>query len=135
KHSPAGASIGLMTLQPPDTIIVAVTDSGPGIPVAERARVFQPFYRLVSSRSAPGSGLGLSLVEAIATLHRVSIELTDNAPGLRVALRFLAPGQQTLAGDRLAKRQTQGELRPVNDPVPVVSRNTVPTASRKFART
>jgi len=89
KHSPAGASIGLMTNRSPSAIAVTVIDSGPGIPVAYRKHVFQRFYRLESSRSTPGSGLGLSLVEAIAALHQVSIELADNSPGLRVTLRFL----------------------------------------------
>lgn len=100
KHSPAGASIGLVAIRSPGAIIVTVVDSGPGIAVADRKRVFQRFCRLESSRSTPGNGLGLSLVEAIAALHQVSIELTDNGPGLRVVLRFLAPDRRTLAGDR-----------------------------------
>jgi signal transduction histidine kinase len=132
KHSPVGASIGLTTLQSPSAITVTVMDNGPGIPVADRGRVFRRFYRLESSRSTPGSGLGLSLVEAIAALHRVSIELTDNGPGLRVTLQFFAPDQQTFAGDRLAKHQTRGELWVVSDHPPVVSRNTVPTASSEY---
>ena len=106
KHSPAGASIGLVTIQSPTAIAVTVTDSGPGIPAADRGRVFRRFYRLESSRSKPGSGLGLSLVEAIAALHGVSIDLTDNSPGLRFTLRFFSSDQQTLAGDRLAQHQT-----------------------------
>src|SRR5205085_1821091 len=73
---------------------------------AECGRVFRRFYRLESSRSKPGSGLGLSLVEAIAALHGVSIDLTDNSPGLRFTLRFFSSDQQTLAGDRLAQHQT-----------------------------
>jgi signal transduction histidine kinase len=89
KHSPAGASIEVTTIQSFSAIDVAVVDSGPGIPVADRERVFQRFFRLENSRSTPGSGLGLSLVKAIAALHQVSIELTDNGPGLRIALRFL----------------------------------------------
>src|SRR4029077_14518452 len=97
KHSPVGASIGLTTLQSPSAITVTVMDSGPGIPVADRRRVFRHYYRLKSSRSTPGSGLGLSLVEEIAALHRVSIQLTDNGPGLRVTLQFFAPDQQTFA--------------------------------------
>jgi signal transduction histidine kinase len=115
RHSPAGAHIGVVTTEAPGAITVTVNDSGPGIPATERGRVFQRFYRLESSRSTPGSGLGLSLVEAIAALHQVSIELTDNGPGLRVALRFLAPDQQTLARDRPAVHRVPGELwaRPV----------------------
>jgi signal transduction histidine kinase len=90
KHSPSGASISLVTSESASTIAVAVNDSGPGIPSEQRARVFQRFYRLESSRSTPGNGLGLSLVEAIAALHQIGIELTDNAPGLRVTMRFHA---------------------------------------------
>jgi signal transduction histidine kinase len=115
KHSPAGAFIGLMTIQSPSAIDVTVTDSGPGIPVTDRGRVFQRFYRLESSRSTPGSGLGLSLVEAIAALHGASIELTDNGPGLRVTLRFLASDQRTLVGDRPAKQKAQGKPWAVKD--------------------
>jgi len=112
KHSPAGASVGLTTIRSPSAIAVSVMDSGPGIPVADRGPVFRRFYRLESSRSTPGSGLGLSLVAAIAALHQVSIELIDNRPGLRVTLRFFAADQRMLAGDRLAKHQTKGEPSP-----------------------
>ncbi|HYK17657.1 MAG TPA: HAMP domain-containing sensor histidine kinase, partial [Bryobacteraceae bacterium] len=57
KHSPMGASIGLVATGPPGAMVVVVSDSGPGIPAEERARVFQRFYRLERSRSTPGSGL------------------------------------------------------------------------------
>jgi signal transduction histidine kinase len=50
--------------------------------------VWPCFYRLERSRSMPGNGLGLSLVAAVARLHGASIKLIDNAPGLRVDLRF-----------------------------------------------
>ena len=63
-------------------------DTGPGIPVEERDKVFHRLYRLDKSRSTPGSGLGLSLVAAIAELHNAQITLEDDAPGLRVSLRF-----------------------------------------------
>jgi signal transduction histidine kinase len=134
KHSPAGASIGLITVQSPSTIAVAVMDNGPGIPIAERGRVFQRFYRLESSRSTPGSGLGLSLVEAIAALHQVSIELTDNRPGLRVTLRFFAPDKRTLAGDSLAKHQTKGEPSPVGEYAPVLYRDPQRLQARNIER-
>ena len=115
KHSPRGAPIRLATTEPAGTIAVAVSDSGPGIPNEQRARVFQRFYRLERSRSTPGNGLGLSLVEAIAALHQIGIELADDAPGLRVTMRFQAPDQCTLAADRLPRPQTQEAacIRPV----------------------
>jgi signal transduction histidine kinase len=65
---------------------IAVTDDGPGIPAAEREKVFHRFHRLDASRSTPGSGLGLALVRAVAELHGISITLEDATPGLRVRL-------------------------------------------------
>jgi signal transduction histidine kinase len=52
-----------------DGVRVLVEDSGPGIPGAERERVFEPFFRRSESRNARGSGLGLSLVRQIARRH------------------------------------------------------------------
>jgi signal transduction histidine kinase len=65
-----------------DTVSVFVRDNGPGIPVAERPRVVERFYRLDSSRTLPGNGLGLSIVTAIASLHRGNLCLEDGDPGL-----------------------------------------------------
>ena len=65
-----------------------VCDSGPGIPAQERQKVFERFYRLDASRSTPGSGLGLALVSAIASLHGIAVKLEDNMPGLKVVLDF-----------------------------------------------
>jgi signal transduction histidine kinase len=107
KHSPKGASISLVASESAGTIAVAVNDSGPGIPSEQRARVFQRFYRLERSRSTLGNGLGLSLVEAVAALHQIGIELTDNAPGLRVTMRFQASDQRALAADRPGRHLTQ----------------------------
>jgi len=86
-HTPAGSTVSLTvgyaaTGEPQ----IVVADNGPGIPAAERERVFGRFYRLDSSRTTDGSGLGLALVKAIATLHGLSIRLEDNAPGLRIVL-------------------------------------------------
>jgi signal transduction histidine kinase len=68
---------------------VTVADSGPGIPKQERDNVFRRFYRLEESRGLPGNGLGLSLVEAVANLHQVELGVEDNAPGLRILMKFL----------------------------------------------
>ena len=87
-HSPGGRSIEVSLDAGSEGPIGRVADNGPGIPPAERERVFQRFYRLDRSRSQPGSGLGLSLVAAIAQLHAIKVELSDNGPGLRVTLQF-----------------------------------------------
>lgn len=75
-------------------IAVCVRDDGPGIPAADRERVRQRFVRLEASRSTPGHGLGLSLVEAIAQAHAGQLQLEDAAPGLRACL-VLPPHRDT----------------------------------------
>jgi signal transduction histidine kinase len=65
-----------------------VEDAGPGIPESDRARVLERFVRLEPSRGAPGTGLGLAFVAAVARLHGAALSLEDAAPGLRVVLRI-----------------------------------------------
>ena len=65
---------------------ITVADNGPGVPEAAQNKVLERFYRLETSRSAPGSGLGLSLVAAVAELHDGRLALADNHPGLRASL-------------------------------------------------
>ena len=74
-----------------------VADDGPGIPAVDRTKVLERFFRLDHSRSTPGSGLGLSLVAAVAELHRIELRLEDNHPGLLVIMDLSAL-QTTLAG-------------------------------------
>ena len=88
RHCPQGTEIELSVRRHGDRIVATVSDDGPGIPAEEREKVFQRLYRLDKSRSTPGSGLGLSLVRAIADLHGAKIELQDRRPGLGVAVDF-----------------------------------------------
>jgi signal transduction histidine kinase len=69
-----------------DSAEIAVADHGPGIAPEDRERALRRFVRLEKSRSQPGSGLGLSLVAAVARLHGGAVRLEDNAPGLKVVL-------------------------------------------------
>jgi signal transduction histidine kinase len=69
-----------------DRILLTVADNGPGIPADDRTRAVERFVRLEQSRSLPGSGLGLSLANAVARLHGGELRLEDNAPGLRSVL-------------------------------------------------
>jgi signal transduction histidine kinase len=87
-HTPDGATVAIEAGASAGGAVVEIADNGPGIPEMEHAKVFQRFYRLESSRSTPGSGLGLALVAAIADLHGITVTLADNGPGLRVTLRF-----------------------------------------------
>jgi signal transduction histidine kinase len=86
RHSPSGAHVALVAQRRSDTVEVSVADDGPGIPEALRSKVLQRFFRLETSRTTPGSGLGLSLAAAVATLHDARLELSDNGPGLRVTV-------------------------------------------------
>jgi signal transduction histidine kinase len=81
-----------------DRVLLSVTDHGPGIPEADRHHAVERFVRLEASRTQPGSGLGLSLASAVATLHGGELRLADSHPGLTATLAIPAPA----AGDRLA---------------------------------
>ena len=85
KFSPDGGTVRLRAAMSA-MIFVSVEDQGAGIPVAERERATDRFYRGETARSTPGSGLGLSLVLAVAHLHGGSLQLEDNKPGLRAVL-------------------------------------------------
>ncbi len=72
-------------------VFITVEDQGPGIPLAERERATDRFYRGESARSTPGSGLGLSLVLAVAHLHGGALQLEDHRPGLRAIIALPLP--------------------------------------------
>ena len=94
KYTPAGGAVMMrVRRRSSGDIEFAVTDTGPGVPEADRARVIERFVRLERSRNLPGAGLGLSLVAAVARSHRGHLELDEgpgavdgSGPGLRVAL-------------------------------------------------
>jgi signal transduction histidine kinase len=86
-----------------DQVLLSVTDHGPGIPEGDRKHAVERFVRLEASRPLPGSGLGLSLASAVATLHGGELRLGDAHPGLVAVLAIPA---RTGASDRLAA-QTQ----------------------------
>lgn len=90
KYTPSGGRIRLEVAPTKDKRIVAVADDGPGIPAESRDAVLERFARLDASRETPGSGLGLSLVGAVARLHGAELRLEDNRPGLKVSLVFEA---------------------------------------------
>jgi len=88
KHCPEGARIEILLEARGNETRLSVCDDGPGIPEEERENVLQRFYRVDRSRALPGAGLGLALVKAAVELHKGSIALSDNNPGLRATLRF-----------------------------------------------
>lgn len=90
KYTPEGGRIDVCLQLEEQALVLHVEDSGPGIPVGERARIFERFRRGRSGRNAGGSGLGLAIVGAIASNHGIEIELGRSAKlgGLALSLRF-----------------------------------------------
>lgn len=85
-QQPQAATIIIRSELEGDKVLLSVADPGPGIPEGDRARAVERFVRLEVSRTLPGSGLGLSLASAVATLHGGELRLSDNGPGLRATL-------------------------------------------------
>ena len=92
RHCPAGVGITVSVVQEAGAPGVRGADTGPGIPAAERDKVFRRFYRLGARRTTQGHGRAGALVKAVADLHDASAELSDNFPGLRCTVRFHAAG-------------------------------------------
>lgn len=79
-------AITVQVIRVDGNVEITVADRGPGIAEEDRTRALDRFVRLEASRSKPGTGLGLSLVAAVASQHGGSMRMEDNAPGLRVVL-------------------------------------------------
>lgn len=88
KYTPEAGRIDIEMTATGREVRVSVADSGSGIPAEAREKVFRRFFRLETSRTAPGSGLGLSLVAAVAKHHHAVVRLDDNRPGLAVTVVF-----------------------------------------------
>ena len=107
KFSPTDGTVELRA-SVSDMVMVSVTDHGPGIPAFERNKATERFYRGETARSTPGSGLGLSLVQAVAVLHEGVLRLEDNEPGLRAVLILVNPDY---AEDRRNIPSSQRDMR------------------------
>lgn len=88
QHNERPVEVRLLLQNSSQGPVLTVADDGIGIPEEERGNVLRRFHRLDAARSTQGSGLGLSLVAAIAQYHFASLVLEDNEPGLRTILRF-----------------------------------------------
>jgi two-component system sensor histidine kinase TctE len=92
RYTPPGGSVLLRVQHGAGGVLLAVQDSGPGIPAAEREKVFTPFYRVAATMESnpSGAGLGLAIVRDIAALHHASVTLGPAAgdSGLKVSIAF-----------------------------------------------
>jgi signal transduction histidine kinase len=89
RYSPVGGRVSVTLHQAP-SVALQVRDTGPGIPANEREQVLQRFYR-ISGSGEEGSGLGLSIVQRIATLHGAQLQLADNEQGQGLLVRVIWP--------------------------------------------
>ena len=88
KYSDVNGAIDISIAAENSNVILQIADNGHGIPEVERENVFERFFQLSKHRGSQGHGLGLSLVAAIAKLHKATIQLGDNSPGLIVKITF-----------------------------------------------
>ncbi len=116
KYAPEYGAIEVAVLKRGDgTAEISVADNGPGIADSEKSKVVERFYRGDSSRGTPGVGLGLSLVQAVAKLHGSSLTLSDQNPGLRVAmtLPLEAPAAPLITAPPTAAESPPGRRPPL----------------------
>lgn len=132
KFTPSGGAVRLAAARRGETVEIVVSDTGPGIPEAERPRVTERFYRAEMSRGTPGSGLGLTLVEAVAHLHAGRLAFAgdpDGGPGLRAVL-LLASGEAPRHG-----RAAEAHRRRVADVAPETRQDRVPVGATMGGQT
>ncbi len=91
RYTPAGGQVDVRIKSLGNKVLLQVVDTGPGIPAENRERIPSRFYRVLGSGEG-GSGLGLSIVERIATLHAASLAFSDgdSGTGLTVTVSFNA---------------------------------------------
>jgi CheY-like chemotaxis protein len=89
-HTPPGVRIEVEGTRGSTGARLSVADIGPGVPQGDLAKLFDRFFRSDVSRTSPGSGLGLSLVAAIAELHGLVCSASDNRPGLKVTVAAMS---------------------------------------------
>ena len=128
QYTPAGGTVTVRVIDDPfgQVVVLQVEDSGPGIPLAEREQVFQPFYRSLGT-NVDGSGLGLAIVREIAEQHSAEVTLEDAnlryrpglgehagapfGPGARFTLRLPAAPQAEQGAAALSSGSAAGSSR------------------------
>lgn len=107
-HTPVGTVVRFTLIAAGDRVCVQVADNGPGVPKPDLERVTRRFARLESSRNTAGYGLGLSLVSAVAKLHRGKLVLKQAEPGLSAMIDLpAAAAPQTPPTDHKLKEPTE----------------------------
>ena len=116
RHTPPGEPVHIRVSAADGAAVVSVEDSGPGIPVAERDRIFERFVRLTNGTSPSGGGLGLPIACWIAEQHEGTLRLEESTRGSRFVvrlpigppLRAAVPGSPVGPADPVAQRDESG---------------------------
>ncbi len=98
-HTPEGTPVEVSAGRRSGELVLAVTDSGPGIPLEARERVFERFRRNLAGRPGEGAGLGLPIARELATRAGGAVRLGDNRPGLRAEIILPAAGGRVGSAD------------------------------------
>ena len=104
KFTPAGGTVRIEARMAEERPFIRVSDTGPGVPLEERERIFERFYRGERSGDSPGHGLGLNIAETIANLHGFQLTVEDDRPGARFELSAVAPAPATLERETVCEK-------------------------------
>jgi signal transduction histidine kinase len=92
KYATQGKRLDIASRQEGERTTILVSDAGPGVPPAERDRIFQPFYRISNRLEGPaGAGIGLSIARGLARLHEGDLRLVDSAAGATFEVNLRTP--------------------------------------------
>ncbi len=131
KFTPENGQVELALVETAAGPVIEVADTGPGIAAEHRAQVFTRFHRLDKSRNVPGSGLGLSLVQAIVGMHGFSISLADRPGGGCIVRLLCGPASADAPASSLAPPADP----PPADPPPAAPPPAAPDLATARART
>jgi signal transduction histidine kinase len=96
KYAPQGKRLDVASRQAGERTTILVSDAGPGVPPAERERIFQPFYRLNNRLEGPaGAGIGLSIARGLARLHEGDLRLVDSPAGAAFEVELRTPSPKS----------------------------------------
>ena len=96
KYAAQGKRLDIASRQDGERTTILVSDAGPGVPPAERDRIFQPFYRISNRLEGPaGAGIGLSIARGLARLHKGDLRLVDSAAGAAFEVDLHTPSRQS----------------------------------------
>ncbi|HUD96748.1 MAG TPA: ATP-binding protein [Woeseiaceae bacterium] len=98
RYSPANATIGINVARNGDAVVIEISDEGPGIPEADREKVFDPFYRVHERDRRSGTGLGLSICRGIVRAHGGEVTAHARTAGSGAVLRLTLPQLATVSG-------------------------------------